>query len=84
MKTLLQGGPKDGQVIDTQRNDFAIGYITEITDTKSGKVTSCIEHKYKNSYEPIHHPCKKKGTVRVFKYVGELPATVPEHVRGKS
>ena len=68
MKTLLRGGPYDGEITDTSRETFAIGYVTEIEDKATGKVTQQSEVKYVNTSQHEHHPCKKKGRVRVFEY----------------
>ena len=69
MKTLLQGGPKDGQVIETKRYNFGIGYISETR--QHGELISSESHYYKDAHEPIKHPCKKRGKVRVFEYCGD-------------
>ncbi len=69
MKTLLVGGPEDGKIIDTRRNDFGVAFVTDVFNKNTGALQSRTEHYYSPSYEPgIKHPCKKRGTVRVWRY----------------
>lgn len=67
MKTLLVGGTLDGTIIDTRRNQFGFSQDKEIYD-KEGNLVRCESSSmYLDTHSPVRHPCKKIGTVRVFK-----------------
>lgn len=73
MKTLLRGGPHDGEIVETRRNDFGMSFVEEVFKRGAGdKPIRAVEEKYANAYEHVTHPCKKKGKVRVFQYVGQV------------
>lgn len=67
MKTLLTGGPLDGKIINTRKNQFAYLEVMEVT--KDDKVVEKQELGwYWNRFKQVHHPCKKRGCVRVFEF----------------
>jgi hypothetical protein len=83
MKTLLVGGPRDGEVIDVHRTVFGTGEITEIYG-KGDILKSRIEDKYLSrdgicgvDYK-VKHPAKKRGYIRVFDYQGKFDRTNDE------
>lgn len=72
MKTLLRGGPLDGKVVETSRTQFGYGEATEVSRRDTGRevVISVDQVYYEGHHLPDEtHPCKKRGKVRVFKYM---------------
>ena len=68
MKTLLRGGPLDGQIVETKRNQFGYGERKEIRRVGTEELLRVEDVYYANAYQEVRHPCKKRGTVRVYKF----------------
>jgi len=76
MLTLLRGGPRDGEVTQTSREQFGLAFCEAILKkSRNGKekLLRVKEIHYRNSYEYIKHPAKKKGTIRVFDFCKTPP-----------
>lgn len=69
MKTLLVGGPRDGQIEDLARNVFGVSDVTVTTNKRTGTSVKSETNIYRSTSESVKHPCKKRGNVRVFRYV---------------
>ena len=76
--TLLKGGPKNGEIIQTSRNEYGFSYVTEIwkknKNTNSQRLQSVKEIFYESTHTTEKHPAKKKGNVKVFKFCSRRPA----------
>lgn len=75
--TLLKGGPKDGEIVQTSRNEFGFALVTETwkRNKKTGaqKLVGYDSVYYEAAYERAKHPAKKIGTVKVFKFCPKKP-----------
>ena len=73
MKTLLEGGPFDGRVIDVERTAFAVDILEVIHDKHTDEELGRKTVRYENVHRKVDHPCKKRGKTRVFAHVGPAP-----------
>lgn len=71
MKTVLRGGPFDGRIVETTRSQFGFSEVREVYKKVPGgpdQLESFQEIYYGCAYRYEKHPCKKKGTTRVYEY----------------
>jgi hypothetical protein len=73
MKILLTGGPLDGEITDVRKNVFALEH-TE-TEYECGRPIRETKDRYERTRESRKHPCKKRGTVPVWRHVGHVDNT---------
>lgn len=78
--TLLRGGPNDGDIVQTSRGQFGLGFVVEKwKKLKSGaeKFLGAEEAYYEWTSERVKHTAKKKGTVRVYVFKHKKPVINP-------
>jgi len=73
MKTLLKGGPLDGRVIQTERNEYGFSQVEEVRNKDDDSLVSRVEVFYQSTYKREPHPAMKRGKIRVFTFCEERP-----------
>ena len=78
MNVILRGGPHDGEIRrGFTRNTFGCSTVTEITNTKTGKV-ECTEDYYESTSEYERDQTRPRAKFNVFRFKETRPCKVPK------